>query len=191
MSPCTPLFGFNFMYWSTEDTNCDFNNSFNFETVGGASQGILGNPAYLLSDLAGTNSTHHIWKWELDLKQCDIFPETGDLPAPDTPWSLLYYVIFSILLCNEELCLWTQGEALCEHLRSAHRPDTYIRLTGCQELWGSANTRSTTKHTRNRENPLTEPKQTRDLSSVFINSRKIHAVLLSLILLSVLWLGFL
>lgn len=151
---------------NTEGTNCDLNNFFRFENFGGASQGILGNHASFLLDPSDINSTHHIWELDLDLKKCETFTETGDLPAqcamPDTPWNLLYYLIFfSVFLCIEELCLSTQGEALCEYLRSAHTDLTdgpaFVHCT-----W------STTKYTRNRKNPLTEPGQTQDLNSGFM-----------------------
>lgn len=117
---------FSALILKTEDTNCDFSDSFRFGNFGGAPQGILGNPACLLLDPSCINSIHQINKLDLDLKKCDTFNKTGDLTALSVPCLILHGVGFIIsFLCNitahwKALPFNTGRGSLCEHLRSAH-----------------------------------------------------------------------
>lgn len=89
---------------NTEGTNCDLNNFFRFENFGGASQGILGNHASFLLDPSDINSTHHIWELDPDLKKCETFTETGDLPAQCVPCLILHEICFIISFFFQYFC---------------------------------------------------------------------------------------
>lgn len=115
-----------------EGTNYDFNNSSGFENLGGASQRILGNPANLLLDPSGINSTHPIWKSDLDRKKCETSTETADLPAPSVPYLILHEIYFITSFFSNIPVHWralpfnTGGGSLWVPKECTHTPDRWI-----------------------------------------------------------------
>lgn len=176
---------------NTEGTNCDLNNFFRFENFGGASQGILGNHASFLLDPSDINSTHHIWELDPDLKKCETFTETGDLPAQCVPCLILHEICFIISFFFSIFVHWgalpfNAGRgSLWVPEECTHRPD---RWTSICTLYMKYN-----KIYKEQEEPShwTQANTRFELRIYEMNTRKIHAVLLSLILVSVFCLVFL
>ena len=187
------------LFWTlllkTEDTNSGFSVSYRFGNLGGSIIELSRKPLHL-----GNYWIHQIWRLDKDLKKSNTFSKRGHLTALSVLCLILHGVFLIIaFVCSiiihssnaievlrlsakrHKLSVWISKEC-------TDRLDRYIRLTGCQRLWWSANIRNTITYTRNWGNGLTWSRQTSDSSSIFINTRKIHAVLLPVTLLvSVFW----